>query len=491
MSSEVLARSKARIGTVLSGKWHLDGLLGVGGTAAVYAATHRNQKRAAIKILHPELSKEPSFVKRFLREGYVANSVKHTGVVGVLDDDTAEDGSTYIVMELLEGYTLERRLRKETKIPVGEALKIIEDLLEVLVATHEQNILHRDIKPANIFITKNGTVKLLDFGIAKIEDPEMRDASEEGLAIGTPSYMSPEQARGKWEEVDGRSDLFSVGATLWSLITGKKPREASTSNEELVLAMTKPIDPIEVVTNGTDVMVSVEVSKLIQRALAMEAKDRWPNVKTMQQALRLASILEQATTPATLANDKDYDDSQALVSQGIALRAQEARDQSAASQSSKGGTQPIQTRPGDPASRISNEPKSTLSGIVAARDVLTDRAPTPPAAPSPALIEGMSKREEGERLSTARYDALGERPVRPRVSAAPANVGASLERIDEKRGSAKIEEAAEETAPTRSWGTVLLMFFVALVATAALTFLAARGMLGSQVAKAIQRLLAH
>ena len=109
MSSEVLARSKARIGTVLSGKWHLDGLLGVGGTAAVYAATHRNQKRAAIKILHPELSKEPSFVKRFLREGYVANSVKHTGVVGVLDDDTAEDGSTYIVMELLEGYTLERR----------------------------------------------------------------------------------------------------------------------------------------------------------------------------------------------------------------------------------------------------------------------------------------------------------------------------------------------------------------------------------------------
>ncbi|MEO6574525.1 MAG: serine/threonine-protein kinase, partial [Polyangiaceae bacterium] len=144
------------MGTVLREKWTLDSLLGVGGSAAVYSSTHRNGRRAAIKLLHQELAVEPDVVARFLREGYVANKIDHPGAVAIIDDDKTDDGAVFLIMELLEGQTLERKLRKEGARPVQEALRLTEELLEVLQTAHEKGIIHRDIKPANIFLTKQG-----------------------------------------------------------------------------------------------------------------------------------------------------------------------------------------------------------------------------------------------------------------------------------------------------------------------------------------------
>src|SRR5262249_17360695 len=142
----VVARARGRLGMVLQDKWTLDGLLGVGGMAAVYAATHRNGKRVAVKMLHSDLSQHEEVKKRFLQEGYAANTIQHEGAVSVLDDDVAPDGSAFIVMELLEGETVEQRWeRGGQRLPVRDVLAIGEQMLEVLAAAHAKNVVHRDI----------------------------------------------------------------------------------------------------------------------------------------------------------------------------------------------------------------------------------------------------------------------------------------------------------------------------------------------------------
>ena len=144
-------RAQARVGRTLRDKWHLDRLLGVGGMAAVYAATHRNGKRVAVKMLHAELSAEPQIRERFMREGYVANKVGHAGAVSVSDDDVTEDGACFLVMDLLEGESLEaRRERAGGHRDVVDVLSIVDQALETLAAAHAQGIVHRDLKPDNL-----------------------------------------------------------------------------------------------------------------------------------------------------------------------------------------------------------------------------------------------------------------------------------------------------------------------------------------------------
>src|SRR5947208_3170755 len=150
---DLLERAKRRLGTVLNGKWRLDAVLGIGGMATVYAATHRNQKRVAIKMLHPEVSIDEQVKVRFTREGYVANTVGHPGAVSVLDDDVTEDGAAFLVMELLEGETLDHRREKAGRLAPADVLDIADQLLDVLAAAHAKGILHRDLKPENLLLT--------------------------------------------------------------------------------------------------------------------------------------------------------------------------------------------------------------------------------------------------------------------------------------------------------------------------------------------------
>ncbi|HTQ44204.1 MAG TPA: serine/threonine-protein kinase [Polyangiaceae bacterium] len=284
----LVLRSRQRVGQVLREKWRLDVLLGVGGMASVYAATHRNGSRVAIKMLHQELSIHPQVRSRFMREGYVANSVGHEGAVHVIDDDTAEDGSLFLVTELLDGETLEdRRLRFGGQLSEDEVLWLVDQLLDVLIAAHGRGIVHRDIKPENVFLTRAGTVKVLDFGIARLREVSSAStATRSGASMGTPAYMAPEQARGLWDEVDVRSDIWSVGATMFHLLTGKPVHDGRTANEVLLEAMTKPAPPIaEVATN-----VAPAVSHLVDKALAFERENRWQDAGRMQEVLRRAYV---------------------------------------------------------------------------------------------------------------------------------------------------------------------------------------------------------
>ena len=278
-------RAEARIGSVIKDKWRLDRLLGVGGMACVYSATHRNKKRAAVKMLHREYSTDSSIRERFLREGYLANSVGHRGVVTVDDDDVAEDGTAFIVMELLDGETLEQRWRrKEQRLPLEEALAVADQVLDALAAAHEKGVVHRDLKPENLFLTRDGVVKLLDFGVGRLK--EMKGVSTNtlsGATMGTPAFMAPEQARGRWEEVDGQTDLWALGATLFTLLTGKYVHEGQTVNETLALAVTQPARPIK--TERPD--LPDRASALIDKALAYAKPQRFADARAMQAEVRL------------------------------------------------------------------------------------------------------------------------------------------------------------------------------------------------------------
>jgi serine/threonine-protein kinase len=278
--------ARARVGTVLRDKLRLDTLLGVGGMAAVYAATHRNGSRVAVKMLHEEVATNPDVRARFLREGYVANAVGHDGVVKIIDDDTAADGSPFLVMELLDGETLEdRRLRFGGKLPEDDVLSAADQLLDVLIAAHARGVCHRDCKPENVFLTRAGQIKVLDFGIARLREVSRSStATRTGMSMGTPAFMAPEQARGLWDDVDGRTDLWAVGATMFNLLTGQLIHEGRTPNEVLLAAMTKPAPALATVLPGT----GRTVAHAVDRALAFEKENRWPDAKRMQEAVRHA-----------------------------------------------------------------------------------------------------------------------------------------------------------------------------------------------------------
>jgi serine/threonine-protein kinase len=283
----LLLRARECVGQVLLEKWRLEVLLGVGGMAAVYAATHRNGSRVAIKILHAELSISPDVRARFLREGYAANSVGHDGVVRVSDDDVAEDGAAFLVMELLDGETLEeRRQRHGGRLSEDEVLSVADQVLDVLVAAHAKGIVHRDLKPENIFLTRDGRVKVLDFGIARLRElsSTASKTTRSGASMGTPHYMPPEQARGRWDEVDARSDLWAVGATMYELLSGQLVHDGETSNEALLAAMTNHAPPLVSVAPK----IAASVCYVVDKALGFERERRWQDAAKMQEAVRHA-----------------------------------------------------------------------------------------------------------------------------------------------------------------------------------------------------------
>ncbi len=283
---ETAADPRLALGTYLRDKWRLDKLLGRGGMATVFAATHRNGARAAVKVLHPELARDPQIKGRLLREGYVANAVQHPGIVRVLDDDVTEDGLVFLVMDLLEGETIkERWIREGRELPPLDVVDIAIAILEILSAAHQKGVVHRDIKPDNIFMVEGGGVRLLDFGIARLREGAA-DATHTGAMLGTPAFMAPEQALARWDQVDGRSDLFALGATIWTLISGRLVHSAKTIPELLVATATKQAEPFSSVAPG----LPDELYQVVDRALVFEQQSRWPSAGEMLEATRAARV---------------------------------------------------------------------------------------------------------------------------------------------------------------------------------------------------------
>ncbi len=289
MDAELTGRAAARLGTVLRGKYHLDRVLGMGGMAIVYAATHRNRKRFAVKVLNKELSFNEDIRNRFLREGYVANSVGHPGSVAVLDDDVADDGAAFLVMELLEGETVEELWeRSRQRLPLERVLEIGHQLLDVLAAAHANGIVHRDVKPANVFLTRSGELKVLDFGIARLHDAAAArsHATHSGQLFGTPAFMAPEQAEAKASAIDARTDVWAVGAMMFTLASGRLVHESDNPIQCLIKAAHERARSLGVLLPTAP----FEIIHLVDRALAFDKTARWPSADAMRDAIVAASL---------------------------------------------------------------------------------------------------------------------------------------------------------------------------------------------------------
>ncbi len=285
--NDLVARAQGRLGTVLRGKYRLDSVLGIGGMAVVYAATHRNKKRFAVKMLHPELSIRPEIRNRFLREGYAANSVDHPDAVAVLDDDVDEAGAAFLVMELLEGESAETLWeRSGERLPLPVAIAIAHRALDVLADAHTHGVVHRDVKPANLFLTRRGEVKLLDFGVARVRDVASSQPTLTGAIMGTAAFMAPEQAMGKIDDIDAATDVWAVGATIFNLASGRFVHEGENAQETVVLSATRPAPSLRSVLPDAP----PAVVHAVDRALAFARADRWSSAAAMRDALRDASV---------------------------------------------------------------------------------------------------------------------------------------------------------------------------------------------------------
>jgi len=285
--------AEGRVGRVLNDKWTLEGLLGVGGMAAVYSARHRNGARAAVKVLHPYLAEHANVRERFLHEGYAANRVEHPDVVKVLDDDTVEggpdEGAAFLVMELLEGRSLEDRIQHGSPIREIELLEILLGVLGVLESAHAHGIIHRDLKPENLFLlaekeTSSPHVKVLDFGIARTI--ESRGMTVIGAPMGTPAFMAPEQAAGRVDEIDGRTDLYSLGATAFNVLSGALPHEGESTIDVMGKTANEQARSLRAVAPK----VSEVVVRIVDKALRLERDERYPDAKAMRTDVEAALV---------------------------------------------------------------------------------------------------------------------------------------------------------------------------------------------------------
>jgi serine/threonine-protein kinase len=302
---EVLEEDPSALtGKVLDGQYQIEALLGKGGMGAVYRARHiLLGDRVAIKVLPPEMRSNAEWLRRFQREGQAARRFRHPNAVTVYDLRTSADGTIYLVMEYVEGHTLDAELRKRGKFSPSEALAVLDPIMSVLNAAHAMGVVHRDLKPENIMIGKAGThgepvVKLLDLGIAKLrevagaEKTGSTNLTVAGQMLGTPYYMSPEQ----WgelsddgnSEIDGRADIYSLGVVFYEVIAGKRPFSGVTLAE----LRRQHVSITPKTLHEVDPNVPESFSRAIARSIAKDRGQRQTTAGEFETELRSALTAE-------------------------------------------------------------------------------------------------------------------------------------------------------------------------------------------------------
>jgi serine/threonine protein kinase len=301
--------ARERVGRQLDGIGELEQLVGVGGMAAVYRVCNEQGDPVAVKLMHEHLSENTSLRERFLREATILDQVDHPNSVQVYGTGELASGEAYFVMELLEGIEVGTVWKRKETFPTGGALRIIVQVLDCLDAYHEAGVLHRDLKPGNLFLTEEGLVKLIDFGLARFR-VEGRATTKKGTALGTPAYMAPEQALGKQEQVDERTDIFGVGATLFALLAGQPLFDIGTADAALVQAATSRPDSLaDHAPHLPDAVI-----EFVDRSISWERGDRYQSAAEMRQAARdllESEELERDTDVASPEPAGENDDDQA------------------------------------------------------------------------------------------------------------------------------------------------------------------------------------
>lgn len=269
----------AQATVILDDRYELGPVLGNGGMARVHKGMDRQLKRpVAVKVLSSPFDQDKEFVERFRREAHAAARLNHPNIVAVYDSGS-DDGTHYIVTELVEGETLADLLQREGALPPERIVEIARQVCHGLEAAHEKGVVHRDVKPGNVMITPEGRVKVVDFGIARAAGAE--SVTRTGLVMGSASYLSPEQARG--EPGDERSDIYSLGCVLYQMLTGRPPFVAENPISALYQHVNEPVEPPSSIRP-----VPAALENVVLRALEKEPAKRFGSVKEMENALETA-----------------------------------------------------------------------------------------------------------------------------------------------------------------------------------------------------------
>ena len=294
--SRTVETPESRVGEVLASKYRLEELLGSGGMGHVYRAVNESVGRAvAIKVLRREHAQNAQVVDRFLREARAANLVRHPNVVDVLDIGKEDDGTPFIVQELLVGEDLAHFVaRSGGRLPVEDVCDLLLPVIDAVAEAHAHGVVHRDIKPENVFLAKSprGPVpKLLDFGISKVRAPDLQ-ATEVGMMMGTPAYMAPEQVQGA-RDADARSDVWGLGVMMFELIAGRMPFDAPDPATLFIAIATK--DAPTLLDVKADVVPAI--SRVVERCLRRRPDERYPSAAELGRDLR--HVMEGSELEAT------------------------------------------------------------------------------------------------------------------------------------------------------------------------------------------------
>jgi serine/threonine-protein kinase len=286
------------VGTTLEGAYRITRLIAEGGMSAVYEAVQlRLNQRLAVKVMARELSSNREALTRFHREAEITSRLRHPHLVTVVDFGTAPGGQPYMVMEYLEGTDLDHRIRHVGKLPLPTAVHIAKQVASALAAAHDQGVVHRDLKPANVFLVElpgePDFAKVLDFGISKVRAATTQLTKASSI-IGTPNYMSPEQATGMLDEIDHRTDQWSLACIVWEMLAGRPP--FASDDMSAVFYQVIHLEPQPLRKHAPDLPDAVEA--VLHRALSKNIADRFPSVRDFASALASAAT-EQATAAAT------------------------------------------------------------------------------------------------------------------------------------------------------------------------------------------------
>jgi serine/threonine-protein kinase len=292
-------RPEALVGATLDGRYRIVSHIASGGMGAIFRAEHVHlRKDVAVKVLRPDLTASADLVERFRREAEIAATLAHENIVRVTDFGRSPEGWLFLAMEFLEGESLFERLRREGAMRPDVAVAILAQVCRGLDAAHQRGVIHRDLKPENVFLIGGGDrplAKILDFGIAKITDPGARSDTQTGMVVGTPEYLSPEQAMGS--PLDGRADIYSVGLIAWRMLVGRHPFQAPDARGLVLMQATRPIPSL--VEARPELSAFPGLVAAVGRACAKDPADRPSSAGQLAADLE-AGVDPRATTRASL-----------------------------------------------------------------------------------------------------------------------------------------------------------------------------------------------
>jgi eukaryotic-like serine/threonine-protein kinase len=283
------AASGARVGTVLDGAYRLNRLISVGGMSTVYEATQlRLDRPVAVKVMATDLADNPEALARFRREAKITAKLAHPHVVQLLDSGTTETGRPYLVTEYLEGEDVQSLLERVGRMTLAQVVPILRQVASALTAIHTKGVVHRDLKPSNLLLVAVNAppdfVKVLDFGVSKLHAASTQLTHAPSM-LGTPEYMSPEQASGRSDDVDHRTDQWALAATLWSMLAGRAPFVGASLEELLYRIVNEEPPPLTPVSSE----LRPELERVLRRALAKQRSNRYPSIAAFSRAFETAA----------------------------------------------------------------------------------------------------------------------------------------------------------------------------------------------------------